>query len=273
MTLEHPEKFRNEHFTFTLTNEGGQRFYGICMRGHFRGEGRRYDVKRRTRHCLCIITKHRYFSMYRTLLLQVHALTLLEQHPGTARKFLEIIHTQDLSSSNVQTVTLASARESMSKLQAEGNSLIASNGLLVTQLQLPELCRDFTLNPSQINTEINILPLLDVLGVEKFCLLLSGILCERRVIFIAETVDVLSSSVLAAASMLYPFTWQHIFIPLVPSRLKSYACAPMPYLIGVRKYLLPSLEREGENQILNKHVGIQLKRLFRRGGRCHFCGL
>jgi hypothetical protein len=40
MTLEHPEKNRNEHFTFTLTNEEGQRYYGICMRGHFRGEGR-----------------------------------------------------------------------------------------------------------------------------------------------------------------------------------------------------------------------------------------
>jgi hypothetical protein len=90
----------------------------------------------------------------------------------------------------------------MSKAQADGSSLIAASSLIVSQIELPELCRDFVLTPSQINTEINVLPLLDVLGVEKFFLLLSAILCERRVIFIADTVDVLSSSVLAAASML-----------------------------------------------------------------------
>jgi hypothetical protein len=128
---------------------------------------------------------------------QVHALTLLEQHPGTARKFLEIIYNQDMTAANARGV-----KASMSKAQADGSSLIAASSLIVSQIELPELCRDFVLTPSQINTEINVLSLLDVLGVEKFFLLLSAILCERRVIFIADTVDVLSSSVLAAASML-----------------------------------------------------------------------
>ena len=34
-------------------------------------------------------------------------------------------------------------------------------------------------------------------------------------------------------TLLYPFEWQHIFIPLLPRALLSYICAPMPFLIGV----------------------------------------
>jgi hypothetical protein len=33
--------------------------------------------------------------------------------------------------------------------------------------------------------------------------------------------------------LLYPFEWQHIFIPLLPPSLLSYLCAPMPFLVGI----------------------------------------
>ncbi len=62
----------------------------------------------------------------------------------------------------------------------------------------------------------------------------------------SDDVDRLSSAVLAAASMLHPFHWQHIFIPLLPSRLLDYASAPLPYIIGVRRYLLPKLNMSPE---------------------------
>jgi hypothetical protein len=44
---------KNEHYVFALTDKDRNRVYGICMRGLFRGENRRYDVKRRIKHCLC----------------------------------------------------------------------------------------------------------------------------------------------------------------------------------------------------------------------------
>lgn len=45
----------------------------------------------------------------------------------------------------------------------------------------------------------------------------------------------------AAAAMIAPFQWQHVFIPLLPSALLFYAAAPVPYLMGVRRYLLARL--------------------------------
>ena len=71
LKLEKAQEARIEHFTFTLTDEDGGRVYGVCMRHLDGGVGQRYDVKRRPRHCLCIITKNPFFAMFRSCLLQV----------------------------------------------------------------------------------------------------------------------------------------------------------------------------------------------------------
>lgn len=95
------------------------------------------------------------------------------------------------------------------------------------------------------DTTVPLLPLLQALGPEQLFLLLSAVLCERRVIFVSGDAETLSQSVLAAASMVLPFSWQHIFIPLLPSGLLDYAQAPMPFMLGVRRNQLPQLERMG----------------------------
>ena len=61
-------------------------------------------------------------------------------------------------------------------------------------------------------------------------------MCEGRVIFVSDHVHTLSNAVLSAAAILHPFVWHHMFIPILPSNLLVYATAPMPYLIGVRRY-------------------------------------
>jgi BRCT domain type II-containing protein len=50
--------------------------------------------------------------------------------------------------------------------------------------------------------------------------------------------------------MLYPFQWQHIFIPLFPSKLVSYTAAPMPYIIGVRRSQLAIVKKEAIEDVI-----------------------
>ena len=59
---------------------------------------------------------------------------------------------------------------------------------------------------------------------------------------------------MAAAAMLHPFQWQHIFIPLLPSKLLSYAGAPFPYMIGVRRYLWPNLSKEAIDDLITVDI-------------------
>lgn len=48
----------------------------------------------------------------------------------------------------------------------------------------------------------------------------------------------LSQVLHAVAALLYPFTWQHTFISIVPEILIDVVMAPTPYLLGVQKRLL-----------------------------------
>ena len=86
-------------------------------------------------------------------------------------------------------------------------------------------------------------PLIERIAPKVLLQLLSALLCERRIIFTAKSASTLSDCIHAAVALLYPFQWQHIFIPLVPVSLLTYACAPMPFLMGVLDSQVPELDR------------------------------
>ncbi|XP_055592205.1 myb-like protein A isoform X2 [Uranotaenia lowii] len=81
----------------------------------------------------------------------------------------------------------------------------------------------------------------------------AAMLAERRIIFVSQQLDRLSSCIQAANAFLYPMVWQHIFIPVLPSKMRDILGAPMPFLIGVPEPVYASLRREevGEVVILN----------------------
>jgi DENN domain-containing protein 1 len=56
----------------------------------------------------------------------------------------------------------------------------------------------------------------------------AALLAERRIIFVSTNLDKMSSCLQASCSLLFPMIWQHIFIPVLPMKLKDYLSAPMP---------------------------------------------
>lgn len=82
----------------------------------------------------------------------------------------------------------------------------------------------------------------------------AAMLAERRIIFTSRRLDRLSSCIQAANAFLYPMVWQHIFIPVLPMKLKDYLSAPMPYLIGVPQTVLETVRKYNnkKNIIYNK---------------------
>jgi DENN domain-containing protein 1 len=56
----------------------------------------------------------------------------------------------------------------------------------------------------------------------------AALLAERRIIFMSSNLDKMSSCLQASCSLLFPMIWQHIFIPVLPMKLKDYLSAPMP---------------------------------------------
>ncbi|ESO95421.1 hypothetical protein LOTGIDRAFT_116963, partial [Lottia gigantea] len=75
--------------------------------------------------------------------------------------------------------------------------------------------------------------LLVYLGTDRLIKVFSALLLERRVILYSKSLSVLTQVIHAVVALLYPFHWQHIYIPILPSSMLDVCCAPTPYLIGI----------------------------------------
>nr|XP_039257100.1 DENN domain-containing protein 1A-like [Styela clava] len=71
----------------------------------------------------------------------------------------------------------------------------------------------------------------------------AALMFERRIIFAATSLSILTGCIFAAEALLFPLTWQHIFIPLLPQDIIDYCHAPMPFIVGLHASLLPLVQQ------------------------------
>ena len=45
----------------------------------------------------------------------------------------------------------------------------------------------------------------------------------------------------AVLALLYPFIWQHTFVPVLPANMLDISCSPTPFLMGALAPCLPQL--------------------------------
>lgn len=66
-----------------------------------------------------------------------------------------------------------------------------------------------------------------------------GVCCFSYCVFFNST---LSSCIHAVVALLYPFSWQHTFIPVLPGSMLDIVCCPTPFLVGLLSSSLPKLK-------------------------------
>eukprot|EP00070_Physeter_catodon_P037922 XP_028344816.1 DENN domain-containing protein 2D isoform X4 [Physeter catodon] len=76
--------------------------------------------------------------------------------------------------------------------------------------------------------------LLRCLSFEQILQIFASAVLERKIIFLAEGLSTLSQCIHAAAALLYPFSWAHTYIPVVPESLLATVCCPTPFMVGVQ---------------------------------------
>lgn len=232
--LVHAEETINEFHSFILTNKEGGRYYGFCLRCFLHGVSGRYDAVRRVPVSLCFISKYSYISQFESLLRHFHSLCLMDQTVAQewslAKLFVEKIH-------QLPFVAAPAAHESLTTENRKSQ---------LTQTFTIDMGKNSTVSPlvlkipgyaqgGQLYQESAILPLLELLGVDKLMLLICAMLCEHRVLFVSDSTSVAANGINAAIALLHPFQWQHILISVLPAKLSEYATAPVPYLIGLRR--------------------------------------
>lgn len=62
------------------------------------------------------------------------------------------------------------------------------------------------------------------------------------VFFLSPIYSTLSGCMHAVVALLYPFSWQHTFIPVLPGSMLDIVCCPTPFLVGLLSSSLPKLK-------------------------------
>jgi len=212
-----------EYFTFMLTNPVGGRRIGFCLRYLPEGSGSRYP------EVMCVVGKFPWFSFYGELLRR-----LQDRPPRLTVEFLRLLLGQPFPA----------AGQTLSVPLAAGGPKAPPT---VVRLTRPD-------DNDDPLTDITLQPLLQALGCMDVLIIFGALLQESRIILLSERLGVLSACAHAVTSLVHPFNWQHVFIPILPVKLLYLVGAPMPFVVGLHR----DLEAEMNGLSLEEVVVVDL---------------
>ncbi|XP_056279899.1 DENN domain-containing protein 2C isoform X2 [Pseudoliparis swirei] len=199
----------SETFSFVLTGEDGSRWFCYCCKILPVGKGKRLP------EVYCIVSKLGCFNLFAKILEEVERRREISK--ALVYPFMRSVMEAPFPAPGC-TVTIKSF------LPGSGSEVLT-------------LCRPVDSRLEHVDFD----SLLQCLSVGNLLQVFASLLLERRVIFIADKLSVLSRCSHAVLALLYPFTWQHTFVPVLPASMLDISCSPTPFLIGVLAPCLPQL--------------------------------
>lgn len=82
-------------------------------------------------------------------------------------------------------------------------------------------------------------PLFALFNVREIIDIVALTLLEYRIVIHSTNMAVLCPVAEAICTLLYPFRWQHPYVPVLPRYLLDYLQAPLPYILGLHSSWLP----------------------------------
>ncbi|XP_034090199.1 DENN domain-containing protein 2A-like isoform X1 [Gymnodraco acuticeps] len=203
------ENFPSEMFSFVLTGEDGSRRFGYCRRLLPSGKGKRLP------EVYCIVSHLGCFNLFSKVLDEVERRRALS--PALVQPFMRAIME--------------------AQFPAPGRTITIKTFLPGSGTEVMELCRPSDSRLEHVDFEC----LFSCLSLRLLLRVLGSLLLERRVIFTADKLSTLSQCCHAVVALLYPFVWQHTYIPVLPSAMLDIVCTPTPFLVGLLSSSLPQL--------------------------------
>ncbi|XP_066561375.1 DENN domain-containing protein 5B isoform X6 [Amia ocellicauda] len=74
----------------------------------------------------------------------------------------------------------------------------------------------------------------ELLGVENLVQLFTCVLLEMQILLYSQDYQRLMTVAEGITALLFPFQWQHVYVPILPASLLHFLDAPVPYLMGLQ---------------------------------------
>uniref|UniRef100_A0A2P2LR17 Uncharacterized protein LOC105637951 n=1 Tax=Rhizophora mucronata TaxID=61149 RepID=A0A2P2LR17_RHIMU len=72
------------------------------------------------------------------------------------------------------------------------------------------------------------------LRLENVLALFAGALLEKQIVVLCSNLGILSAIVLSIISLIRPYRWQSLLMPILPDDMLDFLDAPVPYIVGVK---------------------------------------
>ncbi|XP_068611641.1 DENN domain-containing protein 2A-like [Brachionichthys hirsutus] len=217
------ESHPSETFAFVLTGVDGSRRFGYCRRLLPNGKGKRLP------EVYCIISHLGCFDLFSKVLDEVERRRALS--PALAQPFLRAIME--------------------AQFPAPGRTIAVKTFLPGSGTEVMELCRPSDSRLEHVDFEC----LFSCLSLRLLLRVFGSLLLERRVIFTADKLSTLSQCCHAVVALLYPFVWQHTYVPVLPSAMLDIVCTPTPFIVGLLSGFLPQLTELPLEEVLVVDLG------------------
>ncbi|XP_041853839.1 DENN domain-containing protein 2A isoform X2 [Melanotaenia boesemani] len=217
------DNFPSETFSFVLTGEDGSRRFGYCRRLLPSGKGRRLP------EVYCIVSRLGCFDLFSKILDEVEKRRAIS--PALVQPFMRGIME--------------------APFPAPGRTITVKNFLPGSGTEVIELCRPSDSRLEHVDFEC----LFSSLNLRLLLRVFASLLLERRVIFTADKLSTLSQCCHAVVALLYPFTWQHTYIPVLPPSMLDIVCTPTPFIVGLLSSSLPRLKELPIEEVLVVDLG------------------
>ncbi|KAM6096226.1 DENN domain-containing protein 5B isoform 1-T1 [Chlamydotis macqueenii] len=74
----------------------------------------------------------------------------------------------------------------------------------------------------------------ELLGLENLVQVFTCVLLEMQVLLYSQDYQRLMTVAEGITTLLFPFQWQHVYVPILPASLLHFLDAPVPYLMGLQ---------------------------------------
>ncbi|XP_046464167.1 DENN domain-containing protein 5B-like isoform X1 [Daphnia pulex] len=197
------------------------------------------------------------FDVLRDSLLVAKCICLIGQYPAVdaARNFLLnfyrlAVHSSELSTSGDHPLSMLSPESyiyyllfsiplpspnqcivipNVPALEWTQSSTAASSTLI---FQRPSVHSELPLFEYEIGQVI------DLLGIDHLIQLWTCLLLETQVLIHSHDFNRLMLVAESLTTLLFPFSWPHVYVPILPDAMENFLDAPVPFLMGLRS--LPS---------------------------------
>ncbi|XP_071820080.1 uncharacterized protein [Apostichopus japonicus] len=229
-----------QFFTFVLIGLDNKQRFGFC----------RHPPGADT--CLCILSHLPWFEICYKMLNSLAEFKHQKQLTA-GRKLLTQLYTLPVpQAGQLLRLTVSEKGAKTEPLDPENKRRGSEVSYWMTEDEVKEFsfaCPDPRALP-RIPENRNITEFFSAVDASNMMLLFVSLLYERRVLITSEKLSRLTACVHGAASLLFPFYWQHIYIPVMPAHLIDYCCAPMPFLVGVHASFMPKIRSNPIDEVV-----------------------